>query len=575
VSVRALPDSALAFREANLEDVIPFYEDLAARPLDGGESAVAAWLTEWSRLEELFAEAHNEASTAYDRDTADPDKELADLRFSAEISPQLEPYRVKLGAMLVASGFSRPDLEPMIARWRNRIELFREENVPLVADEQRLASRYSKVIGAMTAEWGGRQLPPPQLRPFTNSADRALREQAFRAFFKPYVEARDELADIFDALFELRQQQARNAGFENYRDYMHRAKNRFDYSVEDTIRFQDSVAATVVPALERIYLRRARQMELREDLVRPWDAIDSHVGNPDPLGRPALRPFDTEGELIEKTKRVFDRVDPVLGEYFDRLVKNEMLDLMSRQGKAPGAYCTTFPVSKLPFIFANSSGVAGDVDTVFHESGHAFHSFESMQLPFLFQRFPGSEMAEVASMAMELLGAPYLDAAEDSFYDDDEARRARAAHLEEALASVVHIASVDAFQHWIYTSGHGQDRNARDREWVRIRQRFLKGVDWDGCENEQVARWYEQVHFFSYPFYYIEYGIAQLGAFQVWRNALTDQAGAVAAYRRALALGGSRPLPELFEAAGARLVFDETGMAELVDLVEEHLESLR
>ena len=356
---------------------------------------------------------------------------------------------------------------------------------------------------------------------------------------------------------------------------MHRAKNRFDYSVEDTIRFQDSVAATVVPALERIYRRRARQMELREELVRPWDAIDSHVGNPDPLGRPALRPFDTEGELIEKTQRAFDRVDPVLGEYFDRLVKSEMLDLMSRQGKAPGAYCTTFPVRKLPFIFANSSGVAGDVDTVFHESGHAFHSFESMQLPIVFQRFPGSEMAEVASMAMELLGAPYLDAAEGSFYDGDDARRARAAHLEEALASVAHIASVDAFQHWIYTSGEGGDRNARDREWVRLRQRFLKGVDWDGCEKEQVARWYEQVHFFSYPFYYIEYGIAQLGAFQVWRNALTDQAGAVAAYRRALALGGSRPLPELFAAAGARLVFDEGGMAELVDLVEEQLESLR
>ena len=176
-------------------------------------------------------------------------------------------------------------------------------------------------------------------------------------------------------------------------------------------------------------------------------------------------------------------------------------------------------------------------------------------------------------MAMELLGAPYLDLPE-GFYGYEDARRARAAHLEEALASVAHIASVDAFQHWIYTSGEGDDRNARDRQWVRIRERFIKGIDWDGCEKEQVARWYEQVHFFSYPFYYIEYGIAQMGAFQVWRNALSDQAGAVAAYRRALALGGSRPLPELFAAAGARLVFDQEGMAELVALVEEHLDSL-
>ena len=570
----ALPDSALAFREARLADIVPFYEDLTARQLEGDE-AVEAWLNEWSRLEELFTEAANEASTAYDRDTTDPAKEAADLRFSSEISPRLEPYRVKLGEKLVASGFSRPDLEPTIARWRNRIELFREENVPLVAEEQKLASRYSKVIGGLASDWQGERLPPPMLRPYTNSADRSQREQAYRAFFAPYIDARDELAGIFDALYDLRQKQARNAGFENYRDYMHRAKNRFDYTVEDTLRFQDAVAAAVVPAMERVYLRRARQMDLREDLIRPWDAIDNHVGNPDPVGLPALRPFDTEGDLIDKAQRVFQNVDPVLGEYFGRLVGGGMLDLMSRQGKAPGGYCTTFPIRKLPFIFTNASGVAGDVDTLLHEAGHAFHSFESMKLPFVFQRFPGSEMAEVASMSMELLGAPYLNGSNEAFYSDEEARRARVGHLEEALASIAHIASVDAFQHWIYTSGEGGDRDARDREWLRIRERFVKGVDWSGCEQEQVARWYEQVHFFSYPFYYIEYGIAQMGAFQVWRNALQDQAAAVAAYRRALALGGSRPLPELFAAAGAHLVFDEAGMGELVMLVEEQLASLR
>ena len=570
----ALPDSALAFREARLADIVPFYEDLTARQLEGDE-AVEAWLNEWSRLEELFTEAANEASTAYDRDTTDPAKEAADLRFSSEISPRLEPYRVKLGEKLVASGFSRPDLEPTIARWRNRIELFREENVPLVAEEQKLASRYSKVIGGLASDWQGERLPPPMLRPYTNSADRSQREQAYRAFFAPYIDARDELAGIFDALYDLRQKQARNAGFENYRDYMHRAKNRFDYTVEDTLRFQDAVAAAVVPAMERVYLRRARQMDLREDLIRPWDAIDNHVGNPDPVGLPALRPFDTEGDLIDKAQRVFQNVDPVLGEYFGRLVGGGMLDLMSRQGKAPGGYCTTFPIRKLPFIFTNASGVAGDVDTLLHEAGHAFHSFESMKLPFVFQRFPGSEMAEVASMSMELLGAPYLNGSNDAFYSDQEARRARVGHLEEALASIAHIASVDAFQHWIYTSGEGGDRDARDREWLRIRERFVKGVDWSGCEQEQVARWYEQIHFFSYPFYYIEYGVAQMGAFQVWRNALQDQAAAVAAYRRALALGGSRPLPELFAAAGAHLVFDEAGMGELVMLVEEQLASLR
>src|SRR6266567_245829 len=321
VSVRALPDSALAFRDARLEDITPFYEGLAARPFDG-DAEVEAWLADWSRLEALFAEAHNEASTAYDRDTTDPAKEAADLRFSADISPRLEAYRVKLGERLVASGFSRPDLEPPIARWRNRIDLFREANVPLIAEEQKLVSRYSKVTAALTVEWEGQRLVPPQLRPYTNSADRALRERAYRAFFEPFIDARDELADIFDGMYELRQEQARNAGFENYRDYMHRAKNRFDYTVEDTLRFQESVAATVVPAVDRIYQRRARQMELDRDLIKPWDAMDSHVGNPDPLGRPALRPFATEGDLMAKAQRVFESVDPLLGDYFGRLVGN-------------------------------------------------------------------------------------------------------------------------------------------------------------------------------------------------------------------------------------------------------------
>ncbi len=217
----------------------------------------------------------------------------------------------------------------------------------------------------------------------------------------------------------------------------------------------------------------------------------------------------------------------------------------------------------------------GHVDTLLHESGHAFHSIEALEhLPYVFQRHPGSEMAEVASMSMELLGAPYLTRARGGFYTDSEARRARIDHLEEALASVAHIASVDAFQHWIYTSGEGDDAGARDARWLEIRDRFQRGIDWTACEKERVARWYEQVHFFSYPFYYIEYGIAQMGALQVWRNALADQADAVRRYRQALALGGSRPLPELFAAAGAKLVFKTEDMAPLVELVEEELSTL-
>ncbi len=562
---RALPESPDALRKATLEDVVPYFQELAERPLDD----IPRWLEDWSRLEALLTDAHNEAEIAYDCDTASEEKERAALRFSSEIEPQLEEWRVKLAGRLVDSGYTRPDLETTIGRWRNQIELFREDNVPLFAELERLGSRYSKITGGMTVDWEGERLTPSQVRPFAASGDRPVRERAFRAFFQPYIDAREELANVFDRMYELRQQVARNAGFDNFRDFAHQQKNRFDYTPADCERFHESVERTVVPALGRLYARRARLMGLAGDEVRPWDAIDGHLASPDPLGAPPLRPFSDQEQLVSAAAKIFAGVDPELGAYFKRLVEGGMLDLMSRPGKAPGGYCATLPFRGLPFIFMNSSGIANDVDTLLHESGHAFHALEAMNtLPLVFQRFPGSEMAEVASMSMELLAAPYL---KGTLYSDEELRRARSAHLEELLTGVAHIACVDAFQHWIYTSGEGGDRDARDRKWLELRSRFGRGVDWTGCEQERVARWYEQIHFFNYPLYYIEYGIAQMGALQVWRNALSDQAGAVAAYRRALALGGSRPLPELFAAAGARLVFDVEGMAPLVDLVEEEL----
>jgi oligoendopeptidase F len=307
--------------------------------------------------------------------------------------------------------------------------------------------------------------------------------------------------------------------------------------------------------------------------VRPWDAIDDHVAAPDPLGREPLRPFDTEEELTSTARAVFARVDSQFGDYFDRMIEARMLDLMSRPGKAPGAYCETFQFRGLPFILANSSGIANDVETLLHESGHAFHAFEAQAQPLIFQRDFGSEIAEVASMSMELLAAPYLQHnGSPGFYTEEEDRRERSAFLEQLLTTVPHIACVDAFQHWIYTSGEGGSADARDRKWLELRARFQRGVDWTGWESERIARSYEQIHIFTYPFYYIEYGLAQMGALQVWRNALSSQSEAVAAYRRALSLGSSRPLPELYAAAGAKLIFSTEEMAPLVDLVEGEFE---
>ncbi len=561
VATRPTPEQ---FADAGWDEIRPLYEDLAARPLDA--ASAEAWLADWSALDAAVAEARNLASIAYSVDTTDPAKEAAHLRFAGEIGPRLDELQVGLAAKLLDAGYHRDDLATTLRRFANQRDLFRTENVPLQQALQGLNARYQKLTGGMTARWDGEDLPLPRLAPFLQDPDRATRERAFRLQFAPYVAQRDALADLFDEQYALRQEIARNAGLPNYRDYVFREKHRFDYTPDDCGAFHDAVAEAVVPAVARRHERRRREMGL--DALRPWDL------GPDPLGRPALRPYETVDELVGRAEDIFARVDPELGGQFGTMAAEGLLDLDSRAGKRPGGYCTGLPYRQRPFIFMNGAGVAADVTTLLHEGGHAFHGFATYGLPFLPQRHPGAEMAEVASMAMELLAAPYLARDAGGYYAEEDARRARTEHLDKILGVLPWVATVDAFQHWLYTSGEGHDRDARDAAWLRIWARFDPGVDWEGLEAERTARWHRQLHIFLYPFYYIEYGIAQIGALQVWRNSLRDRADAVGRYREALALGGTRPLPELFAAAGARLAFDPSTMGELVALVEGQLAEL-
>jgi oligoendopeptidase F len=303
-------------------------------------------------------------------------------------------------------------------------------------------------------------------------------------------------------------------------------------------------------------------------VLRPWDlAVD-------PYRPKAIRPFSHAAELVGTAQRVFQNVDPELGREFQVMIDEGLLDLESRKGKAPGGYCETLHFNGRPFIFMNAVGLVDDVNTLLHEAGHAFHAFAAHDQPLIWQRHPGSEAAELASMSMELLAAPHLTQPVGYFAAED-ALSARLEHLEDVLLSLVHIASVDAFQTWIYTSGKGGDAGARDAEWLRLRQRFERGVDWSGLDQERMARWYRQLHIFLYPFYYIEYGIAQIGALQVWRNSLDNPAEAVAHYRDALALGAVHSLPVIYQTAGAELTFDEKAIGELVALVEREIGRIR
>jgi oligoendopeptidase F len=564
VTVSVLPPSPSAFAKASWDDVAPYFDDLAGRPLD--PSTIEAWLAEWSRLEELVTEAASRAMILYTIDTSDREKEADHLRFSTEVLPRMEERSVDLARRLVESGHSTPELATTLARFRTQIEIFRDENVPIFAELEEHSARYQRITGSIMVKWEGVELPLPHLQPYLKSPDRTIRERAFRAASLPYIERRDELATLFDRMYQLRMRAARNAGFANFRDYIFPAKFRFDYTPADCERFHEAIEQTATPAVERVM--EARRKRLGLDVLRPWDlAVDPYREKP-------LRPFTDASELVGKAQPVFERIDPLLGREFQTMIDEGLLDLESRKGKAPGGYCETLHFSGRPFIFMNAVGLVEDVMTLLHEAGHAFHAFAAHRLPLIWQRHPGSEAAELASMSMELLATPHLTQPAGYFTAQD-ARSAWLEHLEDVLLSLVHIASVDAFQTWIYTSGQGDNADARDAAWLRIRSRFERGVDWSGLQQERVARWHRQLHIFMYPFYYIEYGIAQLGAVQVWRNSLEDPVRAVARYREALSLGAVQTLPEIYRTAGARLTFDVDSIAELVQLVERHIDRAR
>lgn len=548
---------------ATWTDLEPWYQELNAEPLD--LAGVPAWLARWSHLESCLTEAASLALIAYTCDTGSAEKEQAHLRFTSQIMPLAEEQGVRLAQRLVESGWTSPDMEVPLIRFRTAIRLFREANVPIFAELEELSARYQRITGSMTAEWEGTRRALPLLAPMLQDPDRQVRERAWRAFIEPYQSQQDAMSAVFDTMFARRQEAARNAGFANFRDYTFEAKGRVDYTPADCVRFHDAVAATVVPAVGRI-------MELRRDRLglerlRPWDlAVD-------PWGDLPLRPYQGESELAGTAAGVFAGVDPELGRWFETMIDEQLLDLGSREGKAPGGYCDTLHYRGRPFIFMNAAGVMEDVTTLLHEAGHSFHALASHHWPLIWQRHPSSESAELASMSMELLASPHLGPP-GGFLSEPDLVRARLAHLEDILLSLTHIASVDAFQTWIYTSPDGADREARDGAWLRLRERFETGVDWEGLAPERAARWYRQLHIFLYPFYYIEYGIAQLGALQVWRNSREDPVAAARAYRSFLALGATRPLPALYREAGAALIFDREGLSGLVAMVEQEFTDL-
>ncbi|MFN2565517.1 MAG: M3 family oligoendopeptidase [Gemmatimonadaceae bacterium] len=559
-----LPASPADIADASWADLAPLYQALADEPLT--PSTVRAWLAAWSGVDSVVEEAYGVAMIAYTADTRDPKREAAYLRWAADIAPKLHEVHVRLGRRLLPLEEELPDLAVLLRETRTDVAIFREENLPRMAELEEMEAAYDKITGGLTVLWDGEEKTIPALQPFLLDRDRAVRERAFRLGAGAYLGRRDELASLFDRMVRVRHALAREAGFASYRDYAFAAKYRFDYTPDDCVRFHESVERVVLPAIRRLHEERRRRLGV--DTLRPWD-LQVH-----PTRATRLVPFQTTEEFLAGGQRIFDALDRQFGGQFRTMVEEQLLDLESRPGKAPGGYCTRLPFRGKPFIFMNAVGVHDDVSTLIHEAGHAFHAFATAHIPYLWQRSTGHEAAELASMTMELLAAPGL-ASPTGFYAPADAADAQIEHLEDLLLGLPHIACVDAFQHWVYTEGIDASPEQRDAMWLRIRARFDPDVDYTGLEAERVARWYRQSHIHTAPFYYIEYGIAQLAALQVWRQSLHDPERALGRYKAALALGGTRSLPEIYATAGATVVLDADEMAPLVAEVERRIGELR
>jgi oligoendopeptidase F len=524
------------------------------------------WLLDWGELNAALDEEGAKRYIAMTCHTDNADAEKAYLHFVEQIEPQLKPRQFKLEQIYlnhpVRNRLSPARYEVFDRNTQVRVELYRQENVALETEEARLSQQYQKLSGSLTVQFRGEERTLVQMARYLEEPDRALRQESWELVANRRLQEAEKFEEIFDPLLRLREQIAKNAGFANYRDHAFRAKCRFDYTPDDCLSFHDAIERQIMPVVRELQAERRRHLNL--SALRPWDlAVD-------PLNRPPLRPFDKVDQLLACTQIIFDRLDKGLNAEFLLMQVLRLLDLDNRKGKAPGGYQSTLAESRLPFVFMNAVGVQRDVETILHEAGHAFHALATRHEDFYAYRADAPiEFCEVASMSMELLGNEFIE----SFYPPAEAKRARRDHLEGIIEIFPWIATVDAFQHWIYTNP-GHSRADRTAAWLRLMDRFGGDVDWSRHETVRANLWHRQLHIFLHPFYYVEYGIAQLGALQVWANSKHDKAKALGDYKTALALGGSRPLPELFAAAGCPFDFSETTVKPLIALVRQELAKL-
>lgn len=551
----------------NWNDVKPYFEQLATRSIET-EEAFTQWLRDRSELDAVLEE---DAAWRYIRmtiDTRDEALSAAYTTFITEIQPELAPWEDTLNQKMMACPFAsnleRDEAYRIFFRGtRTALELYRSENVALEAETNELAQQYGAIMAAQMVEYQGEKMTMQRASLLLREQDEHTRKSIFERMGQRRQEDDARLDELFTQLVQKRHQIAVNAGFTNYRDYKFKALGRFDYTPKDCFTFHESVRKHLVPLIQTMHEKQARL--LGKEKLRPWDL------EVDPTGKEPLKPFETGEQLLQGTRAMFERIDPYFGNCLKTMDQLGHLDLESKEGKAPGGY--NYPLYEIgvPFIFMNAVGAHRDLVTMVHEGGHAIHSFLSRDLALTgFKNLP-SEVAELASMSMELLS---MDQWQTFFADEESLKRAKIEQLETILKILPWIATIDEFQHWVYENPQ-HSTEERNTNWLRISQSYGTGwVDWTGYEAFRTRSWHRQLHLFEVPFYYIEYGIAQLGAIAVWKNSKVDFPKAIASYKNALALGYTRSIPEIYQEAGIRFDFSDEYVKELADFVRRELEQI-
>lgn len=554
------------FVVTNWETLQPFFEDLKNRIINSQEE-LGKWLQNISELEAVISEDACWRQIKMTCDTNNKEIEEAFTFFCVEIEPKMKPYFFELNKKLLASPFVK-DLDPSqyfpyLRSVENQTKLYREENVAIQAELSVLAQQYGVISGKMTINLKEKEYTLQQAARFLQNPDRKLREEVFTKIAARRLQDKSGLNELFNNLLSRRHQIALNAGFENYRDYKFKELGRFDYTPEDCFEFHQAVKEHILPLQKMLTLHRKKRLGL--DVMKPWDS------DAEPEGTEPLHPFETGKELADKTITVFNKLKPFFSQCIDTMVEMKRLDLESRIGKAPGGYNCPLAETGVPFIFMNAAGTIGDLITMMHEGGHAIHSFLSHPLKLsAFKEYP-MEIAELASMSMELFSMEHWNV---FFEDEKDLKRAQLEEMERVISVLPWIATIDKFQHWLYTNpGHTDEE--RTKNWMIILNEFSNGVvDWTGFEDYRESFWQKQLHLFEVPFYYIEYGIAQLGAIAMWRQYRENKEQALDKYMKALSLGYTKTLKELYATAGIKFDFSPSYIQELGSFVKERLEEM-